>query len=198
MNRKWFNLILKFLHFNNNKGPTFDQNDDNRDRLHKVGPLIKIFCDRAKLVYSPGKNLSVDESLILFNGRLQYKQYIKTNCARFGIKLYELCFSDSITLDFLFYCGKGMFHADDPTFDMPTAERIRAVLMESCLGKGYSLFTNNFYSSPSLAKFFLDNKTHLAGTIRVSPYNFSKDHEWAIGKRSCSLLYKHRQSNDCL
>ena len=47
--------------------------------------------------------------------------------------------------------------------------------MESYLGKGYCLFTDNFYTSPSLAKFFLDNKTHLAGTIRLNRYNFPKD-----------------------
>ena len=34
INRNQFNLILKFLHFNNNEHPTFDQNDDNRNRLH--------------------------------------------------------------------------------------------------------------------------------------------------------------------
>ena len=68
-----------------------------------------------------------------------------------------------------------MFHAHDPNSDMPTTERILAVLLESYLGKGYCLFTGNFCTSPSLAKFFLDNKTHLAGTIRVNQYNFPKD-----------------------
>ena len=67
-----------------------------------------------------------------------------------------------------------MFHADDPNSAMPTKERIPAVLMESYLGKGYCLFSDNFYTSPSLAKFFLDNKTHLAGTIRENRYNFPK------------------------
>ena len=175
MNRNRFNLILKFLHFNNNEDSTFDQDDGNRDRLHKVRPLINIFRDRTKSVYSPGKNLSVDESLVLFKGRLQFKQYIKTKHARFRIRLYEMCTSDSITLDFLIYCGKGMFHADDPNSDMPTTERILAVLMESNFGKGYCLFTDNFYTSPSLAQFFLENETHLVGTIKVNRYNFPKD-----------------------
>ena len=74
MNRNQFNLILKFLHFNNDEYPTFDQNDDKRDHLHKVRPLINIFHDCAKLVYLPAKNLSVDESLVLFKGCLQFKQ----------------------------------------------------------------------------------------------------------------------------
>ena len=93
MNHNRFNLILKFLHFNNNEDPTFDQNDGNRNRLHKVRPLINIFRDRAKSFYSSGKKLSVDESLVLFKGRLLFKQYIKTKRARFCIKLYQLCTS---------------------------------------------------------------------------------------------------------
>ena len=100
---------------------------------------MNIFRDRAKSVYSPGKNLSVNESLVLFRGHLQFKQYIKTKRARFGIKLYELCTSNGITLDFLIYCGKGIFYADDPNTDMPTTESIPAVLIESYLGKGYCL-----------------------------------------------------------
>ena len=71
MNRNQFNFILKFLHLDNNEDLTFDQNDGNRDCLHKVCPLINIFCDCAKSVYSPEKNLSVDESLVLFKGSLQ-------------------------------------------------------------------------------------------------------------------------------
>ena len=109
MKRDRFYLILKFLHFNNNE--TVDP--ENPDRLHKVRPLIELLRERFRKVYSPGKNLSVDESLVLYKGRLKFKQYIKTKRARFGIKLYELCRSSSITLDFLVYCGQGMYSNDD-------------------------------------------------------------------------------------
>jgi len=35
-----------------------------------------------------------------------------------------------VTLDFLAYCGKGMFTEDHPGNNMPTTERIPAVLMD--------------------------------------------------------------------
>ena len=38
MKRDQFLLILKFLHFNNNRDPNYDNTDENRDRLHKVCP----------------------------------------------------------------------------------------------------------------------------------------------------------------
>ena len=110
-------------------------------------------------------NLSVDESLVLFKGRLHFKQFIHTKRACFGIKLYELCTSSGITLDFLVYCGKGMFSDDDPYYDMPSSERIPSILIQPFLGKGHTLHTNTYYTSLSLGKFLLENKTHLCGII---------------------------------
>jgi len=88
MKRDRFELIMKFLHFNDNS--TYDATDENRDRLHKVRPLIDGLRERCRKVYYPGKNLSVDESLVLFKGRVHFKQFIRTKRARFGIKLFEL------------------------------------------------------------------------------------------------------------
>ena len=76
--RNRFYEIARFSHFNNNEDPNYDANDPDRDRLHKVRPVVDLLNERCKNVYSPGKNLSVDESLILFKGRLKFRQYIKT------------------------------------------------------------------------------------------------------------------------
>ena len=171
MKRDRFYLILKFLHFNNNE--TVDP--ENPDWLHKVRPLIELLRERFRKVYSPGKNLSVDESLVLYKGRLKFKQYIKTKRARFGIKLYELCTSSSITLDFLVYCGQGMYSDDDLYSKMPASERIPMVLMEPFLGKGHVLYIDNFYTSPLLAKHFLSKDTHLCGTIKKNRKNVCTD-----------------------
>ena len=175
MTRDRFTLLQKFLHFNDNNDVNYDPDSPERDRLHKVRPFIEMITERCRKVYYPGKNLSVDESLVLFKGRLHFKQYIKTKRARFGIKLYELTTSDGITLDLLVYCGKGMFHNDDVNSDMPTTERIPAVLMRPYLNKGHILFTDNFYTSPSLATYLLENGTHLCGTVRTNRRHYSKD-----------------------
>ena len=175
MTRNHLYLILCFLHFSDNEDPLHDINDENRDRLHKVRLLINLFQNRCRTVYNPGKHLSVDESLMLFKGRLKFRQYIKTKRARFRKKLYELCTSDGITLDFLVYCGKSMFSNDAPNSDMPTTERIPSVLMSRHLGKGHIQCADNYYTNPTLASYFLQNNTHLVGTIRSNRYNFPKD-----------------------
>ena len=142
--------------------------------VYKVRPFIDLMRKHFREVYSPGKNLSVDESLVLYKGCLHFKQFIRTKTARFGIKLYKLCTDNGITLDVLVYCGKGMFGDDDLNSDMPSTERIPSVLTEPFLGKGHVLFTDNDYTSPTLAKHFTDNSTHLCETIRANRYNYSK------------------------
>ena len=143
-------------------------NDDERDRLHKVRPFMEMIRERCRKVYYPGKQVSANESLVLFKGRLHFEQYIKTKRARFSIKLYEVTSSDGRTLDFLVYCGRGMFYNYNEHSDMPTSERILVSLMTPFLNKGHILFIDNFYTSPSLATFLLENGTHLCGIVRTN------------------------------
>ena len=68
-----------------------------------------------------------------------------------------------------------MVYDDDGNDEMPTTERILASLMAPYFNKGHILFTDNFYTSPTLAEFFLQNRTHLCGTIRTNRKKFCKD-----------------------
>ena len=167
MVRDRFVLLLKFFHFADNEEPGFNANDPDRDRLHKVRPVVELIRKRFSQVYSPGKNMSVDESLVLYKGRLAFKQYIQTKRVRFKIKLYELCTSSGISLDFMVYCGRGMIGDDEPNADMSATERIPANIMIPYLNQGHCLFVDNFYTSPKLAAHFLENGTHLCRKINL-------------------------------
>lgn len=61
-----------------------------------------------------------------------------------------------------------MFQEHDPRSGMSAVEIIPVILMESFLGKGHMLFTENYYTSPSKQIFLLENQTHLCGTIRTN------------------------------
>ena len=68
-----------------------------------------------------------------------------------------------------------MFADDDINSEMPSSERIPAVLMETFLGKGHVLFTENYYTSPTIAKYLISNKTHLCRTVRSNRYKYPKE-----------------------
>ena len=58
-------------------------------------------------VYIPDEHVSIDESLMLWKGRLGWRQYIPSKRARYGIKSYEICDSQSGYIwDFLFILEK--------------------------------------------------------------------------------------------
>ena len=103
MPRDCFRVIPRFLYFNDNA--TYNAEVADRDRLHKIRPLLDLIPKQCLKVYGPGRFLSVDESLVLFKGQVHLRQYIKTKRIRFGLKLYKLTTSDGMTLDVLVYCG---------------------------------------------------------------------------------------------
>ena len=52
-----FQLILEFLHFNDNS--QYNAYDPNRDRIYKVRPVIEYLVKKCKSVYTPDKKVSV-------------------------------------------------------------------------------------------------------------------------------------------
>ncbi|CAJ0961123.1 unnamed protein product, partial [Ranitomeya imitator] len=106
MNRKRFEAIHTFLHFRDNTD-ILPRDDPNFDRLFKIRPVIEHFSNKFTEVYIPQREICVDESLIHFKGRLQFRQYLPSKRARYGIKLYKICESTSgYTLSFRVYQGK--------------------------------------------------------------------------------------------
>ncbi|XP_069168901.1 piggyBac transposable element-derived protein 4-like [Procambarus clarkii] len=70
MSRDRFVKILRCLHFANDE----DRNDD--DRLWKVRHVLNELIGKYRDFYIPAQKLVIDESLVLFKGRLAFKQYI--------------------------------------------------------------------------------------------------------------------------
>ena len=105
MTRTRFLLLNKFLHFQDNQHPGYDHNDPYRDTTFKIRDIMNMLKEKFNTVYYPPEYITVDESLILFKGRLLFKQYIKIKRSRFGIKFYELSTADEILLDFILYQG---------------------------------------------------------------------------------------------
>ena len=116
---------------------------------------------------------TVDESLVLFKGRLSFRQFIRTKRARFGIKIYQLCTSSGVLLDFLIYHGNSAAELIQLP-DFLTTEKIPITLLQPYLNNGHILFTDNFYTTPRLAQYLLLNGTALVGTVRPNRKNFPK------------------------
>ena len=71
MRRDRFLLLVRFFNFADNT--KYNPADPSRDKLYKIREVINMIKDRCGKVYSPGKSISMDESLVLSKGRLSFK-----------------------------------------------------------------------------------------------------------------------------
>jgi hypothetical protein len=85
MPRNKFELILQFLHLNNNT-TAFPPEHPNHDRLHKSQPLFVHLVDRWKSAYHPSREISIDESIVAFKGRSPMKVYKPNKPHKWGAK----------------------------------------------------------------------------------------------------------------
>ena len=86
--------------------------------------------------------------------------------AHFGIKKFELCDSNGYTFHIDLYAGKELDvqHQEGQAFAV-----VQKLMRESnLLGKGYHLYTDNFYTKPKLAEYLSSNRTVLCGTVRAN------------------------------
>jgi len=155
MSRERFESILRFFNFG--EKPKFEG-----DRLRKIRMIMDHFNKTMRELITPEKNLSLDESMMLWRGRLIFRQYIKNKRHKYGIKFYELCTHDGLVIYADIYSGQGI--NDENNLGQTAAIVLK--LMEPYLQKGYHVFTDNYYNSVALTKFLTSQKTYITGTLR--------------------------------
>ncbi|GFU95198.1 piggyBac transposable element-derived protein 4 [Trichonephila clavipes] len=164
MSYRRFSLIYRFLHFSDNE--TFVTETHECPKLSKIWPVLKYLTIRFKEVITPDRDVTIDESMMLFKGRLGWKQYMPLKRSRFGIKSYMLCESKSgYVWSLIIYTGKGTLF-DEKYKHMCMSSQVVMTLMEPLLNKGHCLTTDNFYSSPELADILIQSLTDMYGTLK--------------------------------
>ena len=168
MTRMQFEAILSNLHLN-------DNTQANEDLLYKLHPMIEMVDHNFLHVYTPDKNLSVDEASCPFKGRLSFKMYNLRKPFRFHIRLYQVCEAESG-----YYIGFKIFTGNknsecikvskplDPHCTI-TAKLVLGLLEKTrLLDKGYHVYMDNYYSSPELVEELYICSTFSAGTCHAN------------------------------
>jgi len=168
MSRDRYQLILKFLHFSDN------EQIDKEDRLYKVRPICEYLVHRFQAIYTPEKEISIDEQLMLHKGHLNFKQYVPNKRAKFGIKIFSPCDNSGYLWNSEVYAGKNKVLSKNAISLEQLVGKSGAVvlrLMKPLLGRGYRLFIDNWYTSYHLYRNLLDEKTVACGTLRKNRAN---------------------------
>lgn len=175
----------------------------NSKGKHKIELLINMLISQFQNAYGPSKELSIDESLLHFRGRLKFRVYIKNKKSRYGLKFFELTTSDGYLLNMELYSGP--IEEKDES-DNTKTEAVVMRLMKPYLMKGHELFMDNYYNSFELSEKLLKCKTHTNGTLRSNRKSNPKDlvrrklkkgeHFWL--RRKQVYVSKWREKRDVL
>lgn len=155
-------LLNKFLHFVDNltlqplPAPRsgLQQTECGLDlRLQKLQPIIDWLNEKFTSLYNLLPDISIDESLLLFKGRLSWIQAIRTKAARFGMKSFEIC--EALTgylYKFIIYTGSTVSApTTDAEDDLAAANdlggkttKVVQKLMDGLWNRGHCLTMDNF------------------------------------------------------
>ena len=183
MSRDRFDQLSQALHLEDNDGVRQDG-----DRIWKIRTIVDLLNDRCNTVYMPTQVITVDESLWKFRGRLGFIQYNPCKRARYGVKVYKLSTSEGkgagYTSAFKIYTGQ-----DKTSKQTNVSKKVVVDLMEMAglFDKGYTLNTDNWYSSPELFHYLQARKTNAVGTANMRRKWMPKESDMNLGKAKGSM-----------
>lgn len=157
ISRDRFELIHRFLHFNDNNAIDAD------NKTYKVQPLIdRVNMVSQSLAIPLGSSFSLDEAMEPYFGHHHMKQFIKGKPIRYGFKFWCLNSSEGYLLKFSPYCGAG-----DKKEGKTLGTSVTEKLCLNYLPQGSTVFIDNFFNSLPLLDELKSHNINCIGTIRA-------------------------------
>lgn len=160
MKRDRFTSIFSMLHISNNS-KYVSKGQPGHDSLFKIRSYVNFINTQMSKSYYPDQNITVDEGVCPFRGRVNFRVYMKNKPEKYGMKLYVA--SDPLTgytSKFEIYSGKGQL--DNSITSL--YERLLCDYFE----KGHTIYMDRFYTSPLVLKFLWEKKTNGVGTVMAN------------------------------
>lgn len=161
MTRDRFFEIRNYLHFADINRPNSD------DKLCKIRPIIDPILRKCHSL-PRSKHMSIDEQMIPFSGRCEYRQYVPAKPNPLGLKNFVLAARDGLVLDFDVYVGKNTLPQDvmkSLGLGAGIVEKLCRTISNSCV-----LYTDRFFTSVKLADYLIEKKNgiFLTGTVMAN------------------------------
>ena len=136
MSRTRFLQILQYLHFaDNTLTPAPDSEGYNE--LYKIQPFLDAVVAKFQEVYTPERQLAIDETLIKFKGKLHFRQFIPIKPSIKACTLAES--SIGYVLNSKIYTGK---ERNEVQRDL--GRKVVMSVFQPYLDKGYYAFMDNY------------------------------------------------------
>ena len=165
ISRHRYKEISRYLHFadNNILSP---RGSSHYDCLGKVRPLLDHLSSKFLALHNPGKNLSVDEAMIKFQGRSTLKQYMPMKPVKRGIKVWVIADRNRYFSQLQVYTGK------KKSVEHTLGEHVVKELTKNFTGCWHYVFFDSFFTSRQLLCDFESQKIYGCGTARKDRRGF--------------------------
>ena len=159
-----FKQIWRYMHLNDSTN-FVPHGQPGWDPLFKLRMLLDLVTPRLESEYNVHEQLTVDEAMIPFKGRLGFKQYMKDKPMKWGIKVFVLVDAkNGYVYRMQIYTGKN-YSLDS---DVGLCSRVVLELLDGLEHTGPRVFMDNYYISPWLFLKLYDNGVNACGTARKS------------------------------
>ena len=148
---------------------------------------------RFKLLINLERDLSIDESLLLWKGRLSWKQYIPKKRSRFGIKPFAPCeASTGYTWNIILYSGADTLGIDPNGIEEYHAIKVVLYLSDGIFDNGHCVYIDNWYTSIEICDILNKRSTDVVGTIRRDRKGLPTDvTKKKLGPGERTVMYEH-------
>lgn len=117
------------------------------DKLAAFSYIWNCFKRNCKTRFAPGESVTIDEQLVPFRGRCPFRQYMKSKPAKYGIKVFWMCDSETgYACDGIVYVGKFANEAPHRNLGFDIVKELSYTILKS----GRNITCDNFFTSVSM------------------------------------------------
>jgi hypothetical protein len=163
--RDRFESLLTNLRVNGNE-------PDGDDRLAKLRPMIDMLTAAIQQHHYPDEDLTIDEAMILFEGRSDMRQHIAKKASPTGFKVWMLVdVASNYVYSFDIYTGKNKMKREENATANVVLKLIEP-LNEHCW---HRIGMDGFFTSVQLFQTLLSKGFYAVGTTRHTRKHFPKE-----------------------
>lgn len=138
------------------------------DRLYKVRPILDHVTDTFLTRFNLSRDVSVDEAMVRYTGRLSFKQYMPAKPIKRGMKIWMACNANSGYLSrfevYLRRQGNQTEHG--------LGHNVVTKLTDNLHNSHRRIFFDNYFTGVPLMQTLLSNGLYACGTVRVNRKDF--------------------------
>jgi hypothetical protein len=170
MPRNRFQFIMQSLHF------AADNEENINDKIWKIRKVFDMLNESFRTSYNLEREISIDESMMLWKGHHSLVRYVPSKASRWGFKFFCLAEASSGYIsNMCIDAGSNTLSTDDTYEMLLKPGKVVLHLMAPFLGNGHLLGLDNYYTDIALFQVLHQNRTDAVGTLRANRRNIPSD-----------------------